>query len=157
MPNGRNICSKSWSPNSCGKWYINRLAPSGPTNLREQFSFIFRTLYFLQGLYHVNPQMCTNTIFESHNNLVSSLYNPNTYLKVHLDVTSAKRKITWRISIVSYSVSKLLIFPKSLRQGCHSNGVLKFPTFSRLFPDQNCNFPCFLPSQNPLTPTHSWK
>lgn len=31
FPKGINICKRSWSPNSCGRWQINRLAPSGPT------------------------------------------------------------------------------------------------------------------------------
>lgn len=30
FPNGRNVDAKSVSVNSCGKWYMNRFAPSGP-------------------------------------------------------------------------------------------------------------------------------
>lgn len=32
FPNGTNVDAKSVSANSCGKWYINRLHPSGPVN-----------------------------------------------------------------------------------------------------------------------------
>ena len=31
FPNGLNVCKRSESVYSCGRWYMNRLAPSGPS------------------------------------------------------------------------------------------------------------------------------
>lgn len=31
FPNGQNAWASSWSENSCGRWYMKRLAPSGPS------------------------------------------------------------------------------------------------------------------------------
>lgn len=30
QPNGKNVDAKSVSVNSCGRWYMNKLQPSGP-------------------------------------------------------------------------------------------------------------------------------
>lgn len=38
QPNGKNVDAKSLSVNSCGKWYMNKLQPSGPM---EVFSVFF--------------------------------------------------------------------------------------------------------------------
>lgn len=39
VPNGRNVDAKSVSVNSCGKWYMNRLAASGPSARRKGRDF----------------------------------------------------------------------------------------------------------------------
>lgn len=36
FPNGIKVCAKSASLNSCGRWYINKFAPSGPTKRMKE-------------------------------------------------------------------------------------------------------------------------
>lgn len=44
FPNGKKLDAKSVSVNSCGKWYMNKLHPSGPFGYTEIHQLIYNFL-----------------------------------------------------------------------------------------------------------------